>query len=132
MKINTKSWHYRWVAYVESEIFSQVDMPKSLCGYFWNFLFMNGVVAIFQAVITLVIFLAFSPVLAGYLYYIGNDNKGAMILRNLGFTIIWVEIAVLILMLFSYLYNKDGIIKVFVNFLLAKKAKVCPIVEYVE
>ncbi|MGR2462346.1 hypothetical protein ACUX4R_26070, partial [Salmonella enterica] len=64
MKINTKSWHYRFLSSLDTSI------PKSLCPYFWKVMFTVALLA--GSILLLMFFLAII---------------GARIFEGIGFTL---------------------------------------------
>jgi hypothetical protein len=109
MKIKTTSWHCKFIR-------KMGDKPKDLCSYIWT-LFAN-------------IFLCFVAVLTVFIFGFGIvqltiSTSGIFLLVSLAI------IGIIFGIWFGYtkIKNSDGLV---LSWLRAKKAKMCPLIEYVD
>jgi hypothetical protein len=101
------SWHYKLL----HKICGQKDMPKTLCGYFWIYVF----------TVVMCVAVLFSVGLLIHLFVI--DPLAILIV--FGSTGLALGLVFFISCIFDD--KKHG---VFISWLKAKKDKICPIIEY--
>ena len=144
------SWHYRfnkWVAKSESGPWINVTGCKSICPYFWDTVWNIIWVFIFTVILYLILSMLGASVLS--VEYPTFEDFSWLWLVGLG-TIVVLALVCLIVVLvcyFSVEYTKKGYNKVFsenkegeseeykepnvfIEWIKAKKAKVCPMIEF--
>lgn len=122
MKISTKALHYRWISYLTKELTSEQKVPANLCSYFWHFLALN----IWALIVQTGVFIALFFILAPVLYMFSLVDGGTAFGMGL------VELALFVLFLISYSYDKGGFAAVIINYFKAVKGKYCPQIEFTE
>ena len=147
MKVNKNSWHYRLLT---GDIFgiqgvNSWNVSSSLCLYFWQVVFMllwKGVALIF-----LTPFVINSLLILPLVSTLGLITTGVIVQGDTGLTVLVMELIVIIvfvivlagLSLYTFLKDKTDLADVvekdpnlFVEYIKAKKNKLCPIIEFVE
>ncbi len=147
MKVNKNSWHYRLLT---GEIFgiqgvNYWNVSSSLCLYFWQVVFvllLKGVALFF-----LIPFVINALLIMPLVSTLGVITTGVMLQRDTGLTILVIELIVIICCVITWagssLYTSlkdktdlaEGVEKepnLFVEYIKAKKNKLCPIIEFVE
>ena len=147
MKVNKNSWHYRLLT---GDIFgiqgvNSWNVSSSLCLYFWQVVFMllwKGVALFF-----LTPFVINSLLILPLVSTLGLITTGVIVQGNTGLTVLVMELIVIIvvvivlagLSLYTFLKDKTDLADVvekdpnlFVEYIKAKKNKLCPIIEFVE
>jgi hypothetical protein len=102
VKINKKSWHYKYLVWLHKDEFY---LPRSLCGYFW-------LLVASLTIIPVVLVLVGIPVVIA----IGIGELLKRLHRKLN-------------------RNRKSVVhqpSIVVEFVKAKKRKVCPIIEFVD
>ena len=133
--INKKSWHYRWFKFIGNKMVEKGkwEAPKSVCGYFWGFIFTN----LFMVVMSLaaiaiggfLIYILTAPVWYQFFPEFGPNGDGKEIAYIGGA----FNILLLCLFLVIVISNKDsGFIAVIKAYLWGVKNKVCPMITYKE
>lgn len=123
MEINTNSWHYKVVN------FASIEMPKSLCSYFWTLVgaLIFGLVIIYDIVLVS-IFLITKATWFELLMIIGAVIIILMILST-------VIVLVFLIRKFFKNRHKDEPIKksegLLASWIKARKSRMCPMVDYV-
>lgn len=147
MKVNKNSWHYRLLT---GEIFgiegiNSWNVSSSLCLYFWQVVFAllwKGVALFF-----LIPFVINALLIMPMTFILGWITTGVMLQGDTGLTKLVIELIVIIgcvitwagLSLYTFLKDKTdlaGVVEkepnLFVEYIKAKKNKLCPIIEFVE
>ena len=147
MKVNNNSWHYRLLT---GDIFviqgvNSWNVSSSLCLYFWQVVFMllwKGVALFF-----LTPFVINSLLILPLVSTLGLITTGVIVQGDTGLTVLVMELIVIIvfvivlagLSLYTFLKDKTDLADVvekdpnlFVEYIKAKKNKLCPIIEFVE
>ena len=147
MKVNKNSWHYRLLT---GDIFgiqgvNSWNVSSSLCLYFWQVVFMllwKGVALFF-----LTPFVINSLLILPLVSTLGLITTGVIVQGDTGLTVLVMELIVIIvfvivlagLSLYTFLKDKTDLADVvekdpnlFVEYIKAKKNKLCPIIEFVE
>jgi len=147
MKVNKNSWHYRLLT---GDIFgiqgvNSWNVSSSLCLYFWQVVFMllwKGVALFF-----LTPFVINSLLILPLVSTLGVITTGVIVQGDTGLTVLVMELIVIIvfvivwagLSLYTFLKDKTDLVGVvekepnlFVEYIKAKKNKLCPIIEFVE
>ena len=147
MKVNKNSWHYRLLT---GDIFgiqgvNSWNVSSSLCLYFWQVVFMllwKGVALFF-----LTPFVINSLLILPLVSTLGLITTGVIVQGDTGLTVLVMELIVIIvfvivlagLCLYTFLKDKTDLADVvekdpnlFVEYIKAKKNKLCPIIEFVE
>lgn len=147
MKVNKNSWHYKLLT---GDIFgiqgvNSWNVSSSLCLYFWQVVFMllwKGVALFF-----LTPFVINSLLILPLASIFGLITTGVIVQGDTGLTVLVMELIVIIvfvivwagLSLYTFLKDKTDLAEVvekepnlFVEYLKAKKNKLCPIIEFVE
>lgn len=121
MQVSRQSWHFRFLSAM------QCRPPSNLCSYFWMVVLHMALVVFFVALGVAMMGLIFSPILAiwfkwaeqvvivGYVIWIAILSVGWLMYRG------WRETQK------GYVKGPDGLAVAWVK---AKKAKVCPLIEY--
>lgn len=149
MKVNKNSWHYKALKNPTlgvGGVYSW-DISKSLCVYFWQVLGMI-LVKIF-ALLVILPFLVGCLVVLPLTSLLGWINTGVIVQQDLGFIALFVEGVALVLASFMFGVNKlkdiyksrengrdeealvDKEPSLLVEYIKAKKKKLCPIIEFV-
>lgn len=126
MKIKKSSWHYRLHKKMTGGFAPEY---RSICSYFWGTVFMSCI-----AFVVIPMIAAFAALLAltPFIYFFTGD-PGIIPLA-----IIFGSLEIILLLLFGYRRwsnNRAPKIKepsLVVEFIKAKKSKICPLIEYVE
>lgn len=133
MKINTKSWHYRLLEGMG------VNIPRSLCPYFWKVVFMMFVIGIVISIFGLLFYTVGNKACMVLGLLIGiNVVLAAIIKTILGLLIMATIIAIIVGALIGWDYGKAHIKMPYkedsmvVNYIKAKKSKICPTLEFVD
>lgn len=147
MKVNKNSWHYRLLT---GDIFgiqgvNYWNVSSSLCLYFWQVVFVllwKGVALFF-----LIPFVINALLIMPLVSTLGVITTGVMLQEDTGLIILVIELIVIIgfvitwaeLSLYTFLKDKTDLAEVvekepnlFVEYIKAKKNKLCPIIEFVE
>ena len=147
MKVHKNSWHYRLLT---GDIFgiqgvNSWNVSSSLCLYFWQVVFMllwKGVALFF-----LTPFVINSLLILPLVSTLGLITTGVIVQGDTGLTVLVMELIVIIvfvivlagLSLYTFLKDKTDLADVvekdpnlFVEYIKAKKNKLCPIIEFVE
>ena len=147
MKVNKNSWHYRLLT---GDIFgiqgvNSWNVSSSLCLYFWQVVFKllwKGVALFF-----LTPFVINSLLILPLVSTLGLITTGVIVQGDTGLTVLVMELIVIIvfvivlagLSLYTFLKDKTDLADVvekdpnlFVEYIKAKKNKLCPIIEFVE
>lgn len=154
MDINTKSWHYRMVEAVWEDFLNK-DISTTLCGYFWQVVFAPIIcIVLFSAVLAVIAILG-----AGAFYIIGGIvgdllanfgilppefalEKGVFKWEHVYASIV-CDIIIGALWYGRYKHykykqekayekNEPKEVNLFVEFIKAKKRKICPILNFVD
>lgn len=116
MKISKKSWHYRWLLFMNQ--YKIDNMPKSLCGYFWSLVIsLFGVPVFFVAVSPVILFGCICAGLYYSYWWIVDKYKNHRDKKRIA--------------------RGEPVCKhrepsLFRKWLKAKKEKVCPLIEFTE
>lgn len=147
MKVNKNSWHYRLLT---GEIFgieglNSWNVSNSLCVYFWQVVFVllwKGVALFF-----LIPFVINGFLIQPVIFIFGWITTGIIVKGDIGLTILIMESVVITcfvivcagLSLHTFLKNKTDLSEdvekepnIFVEYVKAKKNKLCPMIEFVE
>lgn len=147
MKVNKNSWHYRLLT---GDIFgiqgvNSWNVNSYLCLYFWQVVFMllwKGVALFF-----LTPFVINSLLILPLVSTLGVITTGVIVQGDTGLTVLVMELIVIIvfvivwagLSLYTFLKDKTDLVGVvekepnlFVEYIKAKKNKLCPTIEFVE
>lgn len=134
MIISKKSWHYRWTQWLEAKLDIYRDDSKTLCQYFWRFVFLHVRAAFFGTMIAGLVSLL--PLLAWS--SIHNHSKNATV----AFCAIVGCIATLFILAAVFdtidklkdrmAYKRTGFLYVATQAFKAMKTKVCPLIQYKE
>ena len=121
MKINTKSWHYRFMGYREW------NEPNNLCKYFWKLVGKIFGYSLFGGIALFIIGL--------YTYMIATASKYYLI--QIGIVIAWAFgsffsswYAIVYLRMFIGKSPEMPYGNIFMEYLKAQKDKICPFIEY--
>ncbi len=116
MKINKDSWHCRFVT-----SFNHSETPKTLCSYFWTFVFAIGTCMALSLIAIVIVGFFTSPI---WELFFPNVSDQAYT-----FPALCIEGGIGAVCLISYLKNKSSIVRVMVEYIKAVKNKVCPLIE---
>lgn len=134
MEISKNSWHYKLVEYIgESFESGRYFMPTTLCSYFWTLvLFTPLKILTTLGILIAVIFFMTMPIwsIVGMVYLDDEIFTGTA-------TVSWILVSVVVLanLIEYFRYNSDfkfKIIEIVVEYIKAKKRKVCPFIEYTD
>lgn len=134
MIISKKSWHYRWMQWLEAKLDIYRDDSKSLCQYFWRFVFLHFRAAFFATAIAGLISLL--PLLAWSGFR--NHSKNAQVIFGAimaGIALIFIAALVfdtIDKLKYKLQYRRNGFLYVTTQAFKAMKTKVCPLIEYKE
>ena len=116
MKINRKSWHYRW-----NKGFYSYFHPDNLCEYFWKTVFSLALpMAIISIMILLFVLLVNSAITDPWGALIGISAVGSLIF----------PIIAIVLLRYYFPSTKTKQERLVGEYLKAKKNRICPMIEY--
>lgn len=131
MKVNTSSWHYRtlkWLGTAYGNSF-QWDPPTSLCSYFWSFPLHALRVTLCSSIIALAA--SYFPICVYSWLHNGSAGAKGIVLGTL-------VVAGFIALMCGFFLAKDrieqrddGTARLVLEFVKAKKNRVCPLITYV-
>ena len=130
MKINTKSWHYRFLNSLDTNI------PNSLCPYFWKVVF---TVTLFAGSILLL--MAFFAIIGAKIFEgIGFTLDNAVLYWSLaaaaGTAFAISTIVLVVAVVFGFVWAKENFKPPYkeepliITFVKNKKSKICPRLEF--
>ena len=134
IKISSRSWHYRLLKWAQHD---SVEMPKTLCGYFWTVvLILVGPVLVVLGVLALIA-LYVGAILESWWWMIVGPLLVAV---GLVVAVLVLVLAVLVGEILSNLYhglrpNQESkghsTARLIGEFIGAKKRRICPLIEVV-
>lgn len=127
MKINRKSWHYR----LQRRMWNTI--PNNLCSYFWKLIWSLIVTSTALTVMAVFILGIVYPLVS---YWFSNEYWKSL---SIATWMITLTIATIVGSDELKLYYRDKRANepvkepsVFVSFVKAKKAKICPLIEFID
>lgn len=130
MKINTKSWHYRFLNSLDTNI------PKSLCPYFWKVVFtvalLAGSILLFMALLATMGVTIFE----GIGFTLDNMVLYWSLAAVVGTATATSAIVLVVTVIFGFVWAKENIKAPYkeepliITFIKAKKSKICPHLEF--
>ena len=133
--INKKAWHYRWYKFIYTRLENEKRWsdPKSVCSYFWGFIFVNlGAVLISVGGLLMAVFAIYmitSPIWYQFAPEFAPNNNGET-LPIVGGILDGILLLFLAVVLISK--KETGFIAVIKAYLWGLKNKVCPMITYEE
>lgn len=130
MKINTKSWHYRFLKSLDTSI------PKSLCPYFWKVVF---TVALFAGSILLLTALFATmgvKIFEGIGFTLDNMVLYWSLAAVVGTVTATSAIVLVVAVIFGFVWAKENFKPPYkeepliITFVKNKKSKICPRLEF--
>lgn len=122
MKINKNSWHYKFL----NKHMNVYPIKNNLCGYFWQVV---GHLALSVFVLTSCLFIVLtmlSPLLLFFKFKINEFLVAGIIIDIL---IILILLPALLRKIFKKPIGSNNLI---LEYIKAKKSKLCPIIEFVD
>ncbi|UYD59865.1 hypothetical protein LEHPIFIF_00092 [Aeromonas phage avDM9-HANS] len=132
MKINTKSWHYRFLNSLDATI------PESLCPYFWKVVFMMAVTSAVTFLITCFMWMIGDKVFTKFDILLDNVYLGAVVYTFVGLVICVSIVALIVGAIFGCVWAKENFKPPYkeepliITFIKNKKSKFCPHLEFVD
>ena len=132
MKINKSSWHYRYMKWVDEKHGGLYGFPpKNLCQYFWMFVWALLKIPLLFVITGLIVGGFLYVLLLGFAWPF-YTFEGLLIPQFISFVCVCIA---MIGLLSNFIYMRseespDSVCSLAVNYLKAKKQKVCPIIKY--
>ncbi|UOX40353.1 hypothetical protein OBDJBBDK_00029 [Aeromonas phage AhFM11] len=130
MKINTKSWHYRFLRNLDTNI------PTSLCPYFWKVVFLLLMCIFGLSMFTAFMWVIGDKLLTAYGVIFDGWFTRAVVPFATGFGFCALAIASVAGIVVGYYWTKENFKPPYkeepliISFIKAKKAKFCPHLEF--
>ena len=125
MKVKRSSWHYKLGLLGDTEPYND-----NLCRYFWRLV---GRLAIFLVFLFLALYV---PFFVGYLVYLFCVGPFISNVIMASFVVLSIALSTMVIKVFRKKLGKPigtfGENNIVVEYIKAKKRKVCPIIEYVD
>ncbi|QBX32645.1 hypothetical protein Asfd1_19 [Aeromonas phage Asfd_1] len=132
MKINTKSWHYRFLKSIDA------DIPTSLCPYFWKVVFSLSVTSAIISLLVCFMWMIGDKIFTKYGILFDSAIIGAVISTLIGLIICIVIVAAIVAAILGSFWLKENFKPPYkeepliVTFIKNKKSKFCPHLEFVD
>lgn len=130
MKINTKSWHYRFLKSLDTSI------PKSLCPYFWKVVFaitwITGLILLLIAFFTSI----GARIFEGIGFAVDNIVLYWSLAAVVGTATVTSAIVLVVAVIFGFVWAKENFKPPYkeepliITFVKNKKSKICPRLEF--